>query len=143
MFLPGFFTGPLIQGIGERATILLGIAVNVASLVVAFAGVGVWRFWLALTLLGVGWNRMFVHGSTLVTRTYASAERAKAQAANDFVIWTTVAVTSLSSGQLLHRHRWPAVVTTALPLLGLAVAAMLAGGWRGVSDAPKPTKGGA
>lgn len=70
---------------------------------------------------------MFVGGSTLVTRTYASAERAKAQAANDFLIWATVAATSLSSGQLLHRHGWHAVVTTTLPLLGLAVAALLAG----------------
>jgi MFS family permease len=134
MFLPSFFTGALIQRIGERATILLGIAVNVASVAVAFTGFGVWQFWLALTLLGVGWNLMFVGGSTLVTRTYTSAERAKAQAANDFVIWTTVAVTSLSSGQLLHRHGWHAVVTTAAPLLALAVAAMLAGAWRARSE---------
>jgi MFS family permease len=127
MFLPGFFSGWLIRRIGERVTILLGIAVNVASLAVAFAGAGVWHFWLALTLVGVGWNFMFVGGSTLVTRAYTSAERAKAQAANDFLIWATVAVTSLSSGQLLHRHGWHAVLTTAVPLLGLAVAAMLAG----------------
>ena len=136
MFLPGFFTGALIQRIGERATILLGIGINAASLVVAFTGVGVWHFWLALTLLGVGWNLMFVGGSTLVTRTYASAERAKAQAANDFTIWATVAVTSLSSGQLLHRHGWDAVVTTAVPILGLALAAVLVGRWRAAAGPP-------
>jgi predicted MFS family arabinose efflux permease len=126
MFLPGFFTGRLIQRIGERATILAGVGINVVSLAVAFAGAGVWHFWLALMLVGAGWNLMFVGGSTLVTQAYASAERAKAQAANDFLIWATVAVTSLSSGQLLHRHGWHAVLTTALPLLGLAAAAMLA-----------------
>jgi MFS family permease len=126
MFLPGFFTGALIQRIGERSTILLGVGVNAASLVVAFTGVGIWHFWLALTLLGVGWNLMFVGGSTLVTRTYASAERAKAQAANDFAIWATVAATSLSAGQLLHRRGWTAVVITAIPLLALAAAAGLA-----------------
>jgi MFS family permease len=125
MFLPGFFTGRLIERIGERATILLGIGINVLSLAVAFAGVGIWHFWIALTLLGVGWNLMFVGGSTLVTRTYTSAERAKTQAANDFAIWTTVAASSLSAGQLLHRHGWAAVVTTAVPLLGLALAAAL------------------
>ena len=76
---------------------------------------------------------MFVGGSTLVTRTYASAERAKTQAANDFAIWATVALTSLSSGQLLHRHGWDAVVTTAVPLLGLALAALLVGRWRGAA----------
>ena len=130
MFLPGFFTGRLIQRVGERQTVLIGIGVNVLSLVVAFAGVGVWHFWVALTLVGVGWNLMFVGGSTLVTRTYATAERTKAQAANDFLIWATVAVTSLSSGQLLHRRGWHAVVTTAAPLLGLAAAALLVGWWR-------------
>lgn len=142
MFLPGFFTGRLIQRIGERPTILLGIGVNAASLVVAFAGVGIWHFWLALTLLGIGWNLMFVGGSTLVTRTYSSAERAKAQAANDFAIWATVAVTSLSAGQLLHRHGWSAVVTTAIPLLGLAVAAGLAGWRHGARGAAEYSSGG-
>jgi MFS family permease len=112
MFLPGFFTGSLIQRIGERATIAIGIAVNAGSLAVGFSGSTVWHFWLALLLVGVGWNLMFVGGSTLVTRTYTPGERTKAQAANDFLIWTTVAVTSLSSGQLLHRHGWTAVLVT-------------------------------
>jgi MFS family permease len=130
MFLPGFFTGALIDRLGESPTILLGIAVNAASLVIGFAGVGVWHFWLALALLGVGWNLMFVGGSALVIQTYASAERAKAQAAYDFLIWATVAVTSLSSGQLLHRRGWHAVLATAVPLLALAAAAMLVRAWR-------------
>jgi MFS family permease len=125
MFLPGFFTGPLIQRIGERATIAVGIAVNLASLAVGFAGVTVWHFWLSLLLVGVGWNLMFVGGSTLVTKTYASRERTKAQAANDFLIWATVAGTSLSSGQLLHRRGWTAILVTAGPLLGLAAAGLL------------------
>ena len=126
MFMPGFFTGPLIQRVGERATIAVGIAVNLASLAVGFAGVTVWHFWLGLLLVGVGWNLMFVGGSTLVTRTYAPRERTKAQAANDFLIWTTVAATSLSSGQLLHRHGWTAILVTAGPLLALAGAGLLA-----------------
>jgi MFS family permease len=135
MFLPGFFTGTLIQRTGERATIAIGIAVNVASLVVAASGSTVWHFWLALLLVGVGWNLMFVGGSTLVTRTYTPGERTKAQAANDFLIWTTVAVTSLSSGQLLHRQGWTAILWTAGPLLALAAAGILAA-W--VSERARP-----
>jgi hypothetical protein len=69
---------------------------------------------------------MFVGGSTLVTRTYSPGERTKAQAANDFLIWATVAVTSLASGQLLHRRGWTAILVTATPLLGLAAAALVA-----------------
>ena len=139
MFLPGFFTGTLIQRIGERATIAFGIAVNAASLAVGFTGTTVWHFWLTLLLVGVGWNLMFVGGSTLVTRTYSPAERTKAQAANDFLIWTTVAITSLSSGQLLHRHGWRSILITAGPLLALAAAAILAAaiGARAATPAPR------
>jgi MFS family permease len=136
MFLPGFFTGPLIQRIGERTTIAIGIAVNVASLTVGFTGTTVAHFWLALLLVGVGWNLMFVGGSTLVTRAYAARERTKAQAANDFLIWTTVAVTSLSSGQLLHRHGWTAILATAGPLLALAAAGLVAGSIAAKSASP-------
>ena len=126
MFLPGFFTGALIQRIGERATIAMGIAANAGSLVAGFAGTTVAHFWLSLLLVGVGWNLMFVGGSTLVTHSYSSGERTKAQAANDFLIWATVAVTSLSSGQLLHRRGWGAILVTAAPLLALAAAALVA-----------------
>ena len=138
MFLPGFFTGPLIQRIGERATIAIGIAVNVGSLAAGFAGSTVWHFWLSLLLVGVGWNLMFVGGSTLVTRTYTPGERTKAQAANDFLIWTTVAVTSLSSGQLLHRHGWTAILATAGPLLALAAAALVAAARAARVPSPAP-----
>jgi MFS family permease len=126
MFLPGFFTGALIQRIGERATITIGIAANAGSLAAGFAGTSVTHFWLSLLLVGVGWNLMFVGGSALVTRTYSPGERTKAQAANDFLIWATVAVTSLSSGQLLHRHGWTAILATAAPLLGFAAVALVA-----------------
>jgi MFS family permease len=138
MFLPGFFTGALIHRIGERATIATGIAMNVASLAAGFAGTTVWHFWLGLLLVGVGWNLMFVGGSTLVTKTYAPGERTKAQAANDFLIWTTVAMTSLSSGQLLHRHGWTAILVTAGPLLALASAGLLAASLRARSPSPSP-----
>ena len=138
MFLPGFFTGSLIQRIGERATIGLGIGVNCMSVAVGLAGVTVWHFWLSLLLVGVGWNLMFVGGSTLVTRTYAADERTKAQAANDFLIWATVAMTSLSSGQLLHRHGWRSILVTAGPLLALAAAAIVAASIAARAAAPSP-----
>ena len=85
-----------------------------------------------------GWNLMFVGGSTLVTRTYAPGERTKAQAANDFLIWATVAVTALASGQLLHRYGWTAILVTAGPLLALAAAALLAASIAARSPSPSP-----
>ena len=70
MFLPGFFTGTLVQRWGERTVILIGIALNVLAVGAAALDVGVPNFLLAMTLNGIGWNFMFVAGSTLVTKAY-------------------------------------------------------------------------
>lgn len=134
MFLPGFFTGTLVQRWGERTVILLGIALNALAVVAASLDVGVHNFFLAMTLNGIGWNFMFVAGSTLVTKAYAPAERSRTQAANDFLVFGTAAVTSLSSGQLLHHRGWQVVLTTAAVMLFAALAGSL---WR-VSRAPSP-----
>jgi MFS family permease len=135
MFLPGFFTGTLVQRWGERTVILLGIALNALAVVAAALDVGVHNFFLAMTLNGIGWNFMFVAGSTLVTKAYAPAERSRTQAANDFLVFGTAAVTSLSSGQLLHHRGWQVVLTTAAVMLFAALAGSL---WR-VSRAPSPS----
>ena len=127
MFLPGFFTGTLVQRWGERTVIVLGIVLNLLAVAAAALETGVLNFWLAMTLNGIGWNFMFVAGSTLVTKAYAPAERARTQAANDFLVFGTAAVTSLSSGQLLHHRGWQVVLATA----GIMLLAALAGSfWR-------------
>ena len=135
MFLPGFFTGALVQRWGERVVIVLGIGLNMLAVAAAFLDVGVHNFWLAMTLNGIGWNFMFVAGSTLVTRAYAPAERSRTQAANDFLVFGTAALTSLSSGQLLHHRGWQVVLVTAAAMLLLALAGSL---WR-TPRAARPT----
>jgi MFS family permease len=125
MFVPGFLTGRLVERVGERPVILAGVALNLASLAVARSGSDVVHFWLALLLVGVGWNCMFVAGSAMATRTHAPAERARAQGANEFLVFGTVALTSVASGQLLHGHGWHAVLAAALPMLLVALAAGL------------------
>jgi MFS family permease len=135
MFLPGFFTGTLVQRWGERTVIVLGIVLNLLAVAAAWLDVGVHNFLLAMTLNGIGWNFMFVAGSTLVTKAYAPAERSRTQAANDFLVFGTSAVTSLSSGQLLHHRGWQVVLTTAAVMLLAALAGSL---WR-VSRAASPT----
>jgi MFS family permease len=135
MFLPGFFTGTLVQRWGERIVILLGIALNLLAVVAAFLDVSVHNFWIAMTLNGIGWNFMFVAGSTLVTKAYAPAERSRTQAANDFLVFGTAALTSLSSGQLLHHRGWQVVLVTALVMLLAALAGSL---WRAPRVASAP-----
>jgi MFS family permease len=127
MFLPGFFTGTLVQRWGERSVIVLGIVLNLLAVAAAALDVGIPNFLLAMTLNGIGWNFMFVAGSALVTKAYAPAERTRTQAANDFLVFGTAAVTSLSSGQLLHHRGWQVVLATA----GIMLLAALAGSfWR-------------
>lgn len=138
MFLPGFFTGTLVQRWGERTVIVLGIALNLLAVAAATVDVGVSNFWLAMTLNGVGWNFMFVAGSTLVTKAYAPAERARTQAANDFLVFGTAAITSLSSGQLLHHRGWQVVLVTAAVMLFAALAGSF---WRPRAASPTERSG--
>ena len=89
MFVPAFFTGQLIARYGVFKMMMTGIALLVAGVVVALTGVTEWHFRIALCLNGVGWNFLFVGATTLLTTTYRPAERGKAQAFNDFMVFGT------------------------------------------------------
>lgn len=126
MFAPSFFTGHLIQRFGVLNIILTGAALNAACLVIALSGIAFEQFMGALILLGLGWNFMFIGGTTLLTETHSPAERAKTQAINDFTVFTVVAIASFSSGALQSRIGWDAVVLgMALPLLIASTAVIL------------------
>ena len=125
MFGPSFFTGSLINRFGVLQVILAGIVLQFLCIVAALAGTGFINFWTALFLLGVGWNFMYVGASTLLTECYTPAERAKTQAANDFMIFATMAISSMSSGLLLNKSGWHAVNLGSIPFLVLATAATL------------------
>jgi hypothetical protein len=99
---------------------LTGTLLMVGCLAMTLTGIDFVNFWLGLVLLGVGWNFMFVGGSTLLTRSHTAPERFKTQAANDFLIFGAVATASLSSGQLLHWFDWQTVNLGAIPFLLLA-----------------------
>jgi MFS family permease len=125
MYGPSFFTGALIQRFGVLNIILAGIVLLFASIVAALVGTELVNFWVTLFLLGVGWNFMYVGGSALLTECHTPAERAKTQAANDFLVFVTMAISSLSSGLLLNASGWHAVNYGSLPFLLLATLATL------------------
>ncbi len=125
MYGPSFFTGSLIYRFGVLSVILAGIVLLFVCVVAALAGTAVLNFWFALFLLGVGWNFMYVGGSALLTECHTPAERAKTQAANDFLIFLTMAISSASSGLLLNASGWHAVNYGSIPFLLLALAAVL------------------
>lgn len=119
MFLPSFATGALIRRFGLVRVMGAGVLLLGGHVAIALAGVAVAHFVSALVLLGVGWNFLYVGGTTLLTETYRPSERAKTQALNDFVVYGVVAVATLSAGWLLHHLGWEAVNYSALPFLAL------------------------
>ncbi len=125
MFAPSFFTGHLIRRFGVLNVMLAGALLNIACVAVNLAGTDVPHFWLALTLLGVGWNFLFVGGTSLLTETYAESEKAKAQALNDFAVFTVITASSLSAGALQHHFGWRTVNLGVLPLIVVILGALL------------------
>jgi MFS family permease len=130
MYGPSFFTGSLIQRFGVLKVIMAGIALLFVCIVSALSGTQLLNFWAALLLLGVGWNFMYVGGSALLTECHTPAERAKTQAANDFMVFVTMAISSASSGLLLSKSGWQAVNYGSLPFLALALVATLWLAWK-------------
>lgn len=124
MFLPSFFTGVLIRRVGVLMVMAAGIALLGAHIVVALSGFALLHFLSGLVLLGVGWNFLFIGGTTLLTEAYRPAERGKTQAMHDFLVFGAASLASFSAGKLLNVWGWQAVNLTALPLLGVALAAV-------------------
>ena len=121
MFVPSFFTGSLIRRFGCLPVMAVGVVLNAVCIAVALSGVDLMQFLVALFALGVGWNFLFVGGTTLFTEAYRPEERTTAQAAMDTAIFTTMTVTSFSSGALVTTQGW------TLLNLGSIVPMLLAG----------------
>ncbi len=125
MFGPSFFTGSLIQRFGVLNVMLAGVALMFACVGMALSGQQVRHFWFALVLLGVGWNFMYVGGTTLLTEAYRPQEKAKAQGANEILVFCTTATSSFTSGVLVNAAGWQTLNYVALPFLAIAGSAAL------------------
>lgn len=141
MFGTSFFTGSLIKRFGVLNVMLAGVAIQLACVGVALSGQDIPHFWWALALLGVGWNFMYVGGSTLLTEAYRPSEKSKAQGVNEMTIFAVQALSALSSGVLVNTKGWDTLNYVALPAILLAggFAAWLA--WRRGLRRPKMASG--
>ena len=124
MFVPSFFTGHLIKRFGALPIMAVGVLLEAACIAVALSGVDLMQFLLALTILGVGWNFLFVGGTTLLTTTYTPAEKHKAEGAMNFCVFATMAVTSFASGALVTTQGWPWLNLGSLPVVAVIGAAL-------------------
>lgn len=125
MFGPSFFTGRLIDRFGKENVTAAGLAMIAVSAVIALNGLSVAHFWSALILLGVGWNFSFIGATSLVTDCYRPEERTKVQAANDFLVFGSVAAASFSSGKLLDAGGWEFVNWLSFPPIIIALVLVL------------------
>jgi len=124
MFAPSFITGHLIRRFGVLRVMLTGALLNAAGVTVNLAGTSLVHYWLALTLLGIGWNFLFIGATQLLTETYAPGEKAKTQALNDFLVFSTVSLAVFSAGNLHHHLGWRAVNLGVLPLIAVITLAI-------------------
>ncbi len=125
MYVPSFFTGSLIKRFGALPVMGVGVLLNALCIVIALSGVELMQFVAALLLLGVGWNFLFVGGTTLFTEAYRPEEKTTAQAAMDTVIFSTMTVTSFSSGALITTQGWAWLNLGSLLPVALTGAALL------------------
>ncbi len=133
MFAPSFFTGHLIAKFGKEKIMATGLAILVACAVVGLNGITLAHFYLGLILLGIGWNFGFIGATAMVTDTYEPHEKNKAQGANDFILFGSVAVASLLSGYSLNHMGWDFINWIVFPI----VAICFVGLWWLKSKTPK------
>lgn len=125
MFLPSFFTGALISRLGVLWVMLLGVLLLATHVLMTWTGTGFNSFASALVLLGMGWNFLYIGGTTLLTSTYSPAEKGRAQATNDMTIFAVGLACSFSAGGLLQLLGWQTLNLLLLPWLVLAALAIV------------------
>jgi hypothetical protein len=124
MFVPSFFTGNLIKRFGVLTIMAAGLLLILGQVLAALAGIGFFHFLSGLILLGIGWNFLFIGGTTLLTEACTPAERAKTQAAHDFLMFGAITIASFSSGSLLNAYGWRFVNLSVIPFLLAALVMM-------------------
>jgi predicted MFS family arabinose efflux permease len=125
MFVPSLFVGELIRRVGTLKVLSAGAVLMVASIIVATRGQLLWQFYVALTLLGVGWNFLYIGGSNLLINAWRPGEQARVQASHDMLVFGVASIGSYYSGRVLTTVGWNSVNVFTLPLLAVAVVTLI------------------
>lgn len=125
MFVPSFFTGQLIARFGAERVCATGLMLLAAAATAGLLGISFGNFAVNLILLGLGWNFGFIGGTTLLTNCYRPSERERVQGLNDFAVFGTVAIASLTSGKLLDWFGWASVNIAVFPTVVVALSLIL------------------
>lgn len=124
MYLPSLVTPWLIGWLGLTRMMTMGAVITALTLAIGLAGQHLMHYWFALVLLGIGWNFLFVGGTTQLVQSYRSSERFRAQAFNDFSVFGASALASLFAGTMLHAFGWHILLISAAPALLVMLSAL-------------------
>ena len=117
MYLPSLAAGFLIDRVGVTRLMIVGALGLLATSLIGLQGHTFMHYWWALVLLGIGWNFLYVGGTTLLTYTYSMAERYRAQAVNEFLVFGVSAAASLLAGTVMFYFGWTTLMLVPIPVL--------------------------
>jgi predicted MFS family arabinose efflux permease len=126
MYGPSLISGFLIERLGTIRMMALGGVALIAASVIGLQGHEVVHYWYTLVLLGIGWNFLYIGGTTMLTYTYKPQERFAAQGLNEFFVFGTSAAASLLAGTVIHFYGWVTLVMLPIPLLVMVIAGLFA-----------------
>lgn len=124
MYVPSLVSGFLIERLGTIKMMSVGGIALLSAALIGLQGQSIMHYWFTLVLLGVGWNFLYVGGTTMLTLTYSMAERFKAQAVNEFCVFGTSATASLLAGTVIYIYGWHTLVLIPIPALLLILAGL-------------------
>lgn len=125
MFLPSLFAPIIVKLFGLSKMMIIGIMLYLVCIVIGYTGHSLNNYWMALILLGLGWNFLFIGGTSLLPRAYHEDEKFKVQSINDFLIFSMQAMASLSAGWFVFNFGWEVVLLSTIPLLLLQLSVLL------------------
>ena len=121
MFLPSLITGHLIKKFGYSNIMYIGVFFYIVTIILSLFEQTFANYFISLVFLGLGWNFLFISGTSLVVLTYNEEEKFRAQGMNDLIVYSAMAVASLSAGVLLSLVGWKMMNLFCLPFLILTV----------------------
>ena len=125
MFLPSLFTGNLIKKFGYSNMMYAGVLFFILTILMSFFETSFLNYFISLIFLGIGWNFLFISGTSLLVTTYKPEEKFKAQGFNDLLVFSSMAIASLSAGVLISLASWKTVNLFCIPFLILIILSII------------------
>ncbi len=124
MYLPSIIAAWIVARLGITRMMIIGLCAYLVCIAIAYSGHHLGNYWISLILLGIGWNFLFIGGTTLLPQSYQPNERFKVQAFNEFIVFGTQAIAALSAGWIVYAVGWEIMLICTLPIIGIQFIAV-------------------